>query len=71
MAALLKLNIVTAAPISPCEMPHLLKLAHTHGLTAYDAAYLDLALREHLPLAMLDADLAAAARAAGVAMFSP
>jgi len=31
-------------------------------LTVYDASYLELASRESLPLATLDADLAAAAR---------
>jgi predicted nucleic acid-binding protein len=36
-------------------------------LTAYDAAYLELALRESLPLATLDTDLRAAAQLAGVA----
>lgn len=46
----------------------LLPLARTHRLTVYDAAYLDLARRRGLPLATLDADLAAAARAAGVAV---
>ena len=42
-----------------------LKLARTHGLSVYDASYLELALREALPLATLDAQLTAAARAAG------
>jgi predicted nucleic acid-binding protein len=32
-------------------------LAQNHGLTVYDAAYLDLALRERLPLASLDSAL--------------
>ena len=33
------------------------RLSHEHGLTAYDAAYLDLALDAGLPLASLDEDL--------------
>jgi len=41
-------------------------LAQEHGLTSYDAAYLELALRTGAPLATLDAGLARAARAAGV-----
>ena len=45
-----------------------LALAETHGLSSYDAAYLELALRTGLPLATLDTDLAHAARAAGVAL---
>ena len=40
-----------------------LRLARTHRLSVYDASYLELALREALPLATLDAGLAAAARA--------
>ncbi|WP_374631255.1 type II toxin-antitoxin system VapC family toxin [Ferrovibrio sp.] len=44
----------------------LAELALHHGLTVYDAAYLELALRRGLPLASLDSALVAAARAAGV-----
>ena len=33
------------------------QLSREHGLTAYDAAYLDLALNSRLPLATLDEDL--------------
>ena len=44
-----------------------LQLARRFGLSAYDAAYLDLALREGLPLATLDAGLLDAAAATGVA----
>jgi len=43
-----------------------LPLARQHGLSSYDAAYLELALRKKAPLATLDAGLARAARAAGV-----
>ena len=39
----------------------LLRLARTHRLSVYDAAYLELAQREGLPLATLDADLRKAA----------
>ena len=42
------------------------QLAERHRLTAYDAAYLELALRTGLPLASLDADLNAAAERSGV-----
>jgi predicted nucleic acid-binding protein len=40
--------------------------ARRYRLSAYDAAYLELALREALPLATVDAALRNAARAAGV-----
>jgi predicted nucleic acid-binding protein len=42
-------------------------LAREHRLTAYDAAYLDLARRDQLSLATLDDDLQAAGLAVGVA----
>ena len=45
-----------------------LRLARTHGLSVYDASYLELALRKAMPLATLDAQLTAAARAAGSAL---
>ena len=41
------------------------RLAATHGLSAYDAAYLELALRRSLVLVSLDARLLAAATALG------
>jgi len=43
-----------------------LRLAERHKLTTYDAAYLELAQRRGLPLATLDSELRAAARAEGV-----
>jgi predicted nucleic acid-binding protein len=39
--------------------------AREYKLTIYDAAYLELALRERIPLATLDNDLQKAARLAG------
>jgi len=41
-------------------------LAERHGLTIYDAAYLELAQRRNLPLASLDQALRAAAAARGM-----
>lgn len=43
-----------------------LELAERHGLTVYDATYLHLAMDIDAPLATLDRQLAAAARAEGV-----
>lgn len=48
----------------------IMDLAESRGLTAYDAAYLELALREKLPLATLDKKLKKAANAAGAALFA-
>lgn len=45
-----------------------LGLAHRHGLSVYDAVYLELALRRELPLATLDMKLRTAASAEGVAL---
>jgi predicted nucleic acid-binding protein len=45
---------------------NVLALARRHGLTVYDALYLDLALRKDAELASLDAALVRAARAEGV-----
>ncbi len=43
-----------------------LRLAHEHGLSVYDAVYMELAVRRSLPMATLDQDLSVACRAAGV-----
>jgi predicted nucleic acid-binding protein len=42
------------------------EVACRHGLTVYDAAYLEPAMRRGLPLATLDGELARAAREPGV-----
>jgi len=46
-----------------------LSLAREHNLSAYDAAYLELAMRRGLPLATLDAKLKTAAQAVGVPLY--
>lgn len=46
----------------------ILTLAREYQLTTYDAAYLELAMRDALPLATLDQRLRRAARAVGVAL---
>jgi predicted nucleic acid-binding protein len=48
----------------------ILRLARTHRLSVYDAAYLELAQREGLPLATLDADLRRATVGESVALIS-
>jgi predicted nucleic acid-binding protein len=45
-----------------------LRLAEAYRLTAYDAAYLELAQRLALPLATLDAELRVAARKHGIGL---
>ncbi len=60
-----QLGVVDAGP---GDMRGVLALALKHGLTPYDAAYLDLAMDRMLPLASLDAELREAAKAEGVAL---
>lgn len=48
-----------------------LTLARQEGLTCYDAAYLELAMREGLPIATLDQQLREAAARVGVPEFRP
>jgi predicted nucleic acid-binding protein len=54
---------------TPLDRGALLGLALRHGLTTYDAAYLDLALRLQCPLATQDKGLRDAALACGVGVF--
>ena len=49
----------------PLEFAVIDRLAFTHGLSAYDAAYLELALRRSLVLVSLDTRLVDAARDVG------
>ena len=48
-----------------------ISLCRDFGLTAYDAAYLDLAMREDLPLATFEKTLRHAARSTGVKLVAP
>lgn len=66
-----RLNIATDPAAAAHALGDTLHLARRHKLSAYDAAYLELALRTGLPLATLDADLEKAAQAAGVEAFAP
>ena len=51
-------------------MSDTLQLARRYKLSAYDASYLELALRQGIPLATLDEDLQKAAKKAGVKKFA-
>ena len=61
---------ITVDPTVP-EAGEVLALARAHRLSAYDAAYLHLAVRTHLPIATRDRTLRVAARAARVGSFAP
>lgn len=48
----------------------IIALGREHGLSAYDAAYLELAVRNAVPIATLDNRLADAAKASGAGVWS-
>ncbi len=66
LGALRDMAIEVDAATSEQAWVDTLGLARRHSLTAYDASYLELALREGLPLATLDESLRSAADRAGV-----
>ena len=62
---------IVADPASGARALHeTLSLAREHRLSAYDAAYLELAMRLGVPLATADRALATAAPQAGVALLA-
>jgi predicted nucleic acid-binding protein len=69
LAMLETLPILVDSPFSLKISGDIYSLARTHRLTAYDAAYLELAMREGVVLATLDESLSAAAVQAGVNVF--
>ena len=68
LALLQRLPISTDVSAAERGRLDVFHLAREHGLTVYDAAYLDLAMRRQLPLATLDPELQRAARATGVSL---
>jgi predicted nucleic acid-binding protein len=72
LAALSRLSIsVEQAPSATIAIRDGTAAAIRYGLTAYDAAYVDLASREGLTLATLDAAMRRAAQESRVAIFIP
>ncbi len=55
-------------PVLTRALGPVLQLARAQGLSAYDASYLELAMRQASPLATLDARLAQVARQLGVSV---
>jgi len=72
MDTMVYMNLIEGLPVTLSTLPPprmfdaVTSVGRTFRLTAYDASYLELAMREGLPLATLDAQLRAAARKAGV-----
>jgi predicted nucleic acid-binding protein len=63
------LNIAEDAQPVADTVSNIFPLAQNYRLSAYDAAYLDVAVRRDIPLATLDGDLREAALAAGIKTF--
>jgi predicted nucleic acid-binding protein len=63
------LSIVQDAQAISDNIRSVLPLAPAHGLSAYDAAYLELSIRHSSPLATLDGNLRKAAKDSGVKLF--
>jgi len=66
---LVVMNIEVDASTFEHALSDTLQLARTYKLSAYDASYLELALRRDIPLATLDENLQKAAKKAGVNKF--
>jgi len=62
LSALAKLSVVLDHEMASLAFSRLSALASQHGLSVYDAAYLELALRKKHPLACKDGPLRAAAK---------
>jgi predicted nucleic acid-binding protein len=62
------LPIDVEPPLTPNQAKSVLALCERHGLTVYDAAYLELAKRKGLAIATQDSDLIEAARLEGVSL---
>lgn len=63
-------EIEVDAATSAHALSDTLQLARRYKLSAYDASYLELALRSGMPLATLDEDLRKSAKVAGVKQFA-
>jgi predicted nucleic acid-binding protein len=71
------LTLVSSLPITVEQEPpermlkEIISLAREHGLSTYDASYLDLAMRLGLPIATQDASLMKAAQKCRVPAYKP
>jgi len=76
-AAVRFLELLDGLPISveqetPARMlKEIVSLARKHGLTTYDASYLDLAMRTGAPISTLDKSLIKAAKKCKVPIYQP
>lgn len=70
LTALSKLNLNISRRVNLVLIRELITCARRFGLTAYDAAYVNLALQQDVPLATLDHRMRQAAVTSGVEIFS-
>jgi predicted nucleic acid-binding protein len=71
ISAMQRVTIEIPCSASLSAIAQAIAAAERFGLTAYDAAYVDLAFRTGFPLATLDTQMRAAATRAGIAIFEP
>lgn len=69
LAALVRLPILTDDTAPSSE--RIADIGRRHQRTAYDALYLEIALRRNLPMATLDGGLRQACGEAGIELFAP
>ncbi len=56
-----RVRFTVESPLNAAQAKEILRLSERHSLTTYDGAYLDLAMRNRIPLATLDSALRNAA----------
>jgi len=56
---------------APETFASVVPLARAHGMTSYDASYIELALRRSIPLATMEPKLRACAKVLGVKLYQP
>ena len=70
LALLEGLNIQVDEPLSYARLGEVLAIAREQRISPYDASFLELAIREALPLATIDRVLRKAAEDSGIRVFS-
>lgn len=71
LSLLTSLPIVIDGETAARSWADTIHLARAHNLSAYDATYLELAIRRGLPMACLDGKLKASCQAVGVTLYVP
>ncbi len=71
LGLLRKLPITVETTSAGAISDHLIDIGRTYSITSYDAGYLELGLRENLPIASLDARMQSVMATVGVPLFDP